>query len=120
MVNYLMGSAVELPNKAGRVVIGELVRKALKNDDGGAANHTLGTFGLSVLWERDGQYLAIAFRNPGLAKIFRGTHWAGRASRSNVWVQAARRLPGACARRAQSPPVPACVDKSLFIACLPR
>lgn len=99
MVDYLMGSAVELPHKAGRVTIGELIAKALHPADGGEeANHTLGTYGLGVMFEKDGIFLAIANRNPELARLFRGTHWAGRASASNVWVQATRRLPGAWQR----------------------
>jgi len=39
--------------------------------------------------------LAVANQHQGLAELYRGTRWGGRAGTVGVWVQSLRRLPEA-------------------------
>lgn len=59
------------------------------------AERDLMMFGLKPVLFEDRWYVAIANNHQGLAKLFEGSHWAGRSGAVGVWVQAARRVPGA-------------------------
>ncbi|HZS85295.1 MAG TPA: hypothetical protein VFA50_20645 [Stellaceae bacterium] len=61
------------------------------------AVEVLGTYGLKVVRDREGKAVSLAVANyhVGLARLFNGTHWAGKSGASSVWKQALRRLPGA-------------------------
>lgn len=56
------------------------------------ARNVLGTYGLKVFEEKGRHWLAVANDHQGLARVYAGTHWAGRSGASGVWVQALRRV----------------------------
>lgn len=98
MLNHLLTSIVDPYRNGSRQTIGQLIASAIgKNGELAAedANKVLGTYGLKFLFEDGRRWLLIANRNQALAGLFSGTHWQGKSGATNVWVQAARRLPGA-------------------------
>ena len=105
-LSHLMTSVVDSFKNGARRSLAQWARQAGDeakgaDDDGPeVANGMLGTYGLKVIVDRHSpgdvkRWLAIANYHQGLAKLFEGTHWAGKSGAQGVWVQAFRRLPGA-------------------------
>lgn len=96
-LDHLLTSVVDVFRGGSRRTVGTLIETAAdrENIEAAADNNLLGTYGLKVLREPEGDCLAVANSHQGLAGLFDRTHWAGRSGASGVWVQSLRRLPGA-------------------------
>lgn len=111
LLDHLATTPVEFPSRrrgnaahlmeiqTGRVAIGDNPAPAIE-----AAARDLEAIGLKLAhYDGDGDvprgwWLAIANSHQGLARVFETptrSHWAGRSGTVGVWVQAARRVPGA-------------------------
>jgi hypothetical protein len=69
--------------------------EGVPNDGRKAANDTLATFGMRIVADDRQKWFAVANSHQALAKLFAGTHWAGRSGTTSVWKQTLQRLPGA-------------------------
>lgn len=100
---HLLTSIIDPYRGGGRSTLAEWIAKARivvrdpTDDDGKKAQQVISTYGCRVVPGGDGGcgLLAVANYHQGLAAIYDGTHWAGRAGASGVWRQALSRLPGA-------------------------
>lgn len=94
---HLLTSIVDVFRNGTRKSIGHWIEIAVgyKHGDGGEANSALSTFGLKVHTCKGKHSLRVAHYHQGLAKLFEGTQWGGRAGTSGVWVQALKRINGA-------------------------
>jgi hypothetical protein len=102
VLEHLRSSLIECVSDGARrqASIGELIVKASTDImAGGQAAAALELYGLKfVRWhegEKAGQWLAVTLYHQGLARIFQGSHWAGRSGASGAWVQQLRRVNGA-------------------------
>jgi hypothetical protein len=115
-LNHIMTSVCDVYRNGERRQIGSWIAHAVKDINGRVdANKVLASFGMKVQpWMPENQrpssssgksyipanapmYLMVANRHQGLSKLFMETHWAGKSGTSGVWVQAFRRVSGACA-----------------------
>lgn len=101
-LRHLLSLAIPIENSASKKSVGLWIAAAKRYvEDTGLKPHTdpegaagvLGRYGLKLEREGDGWYLAVASAHAELAKLFAGTHWAGRAGALGVWTQTLRRLP---------------------------
>jgi hypothetical protein len=102
-LDRILSTIIDPYRNGGRRSIAQWVRDAIEPSDGQprSANEVLETYGLAVVIERPGgsaplRWLYIANTHSGLAQIFAGSHWAAGSGTSAPWVQALRRVPGAC------------------------
>lgn len=93
---HLLTSIVDVFRNGSRKSIGHWIEIAAgyKHGDSVEANNALSTFGLKVHTDKGKRYLRVAHYHQGLAKLFEGTQWGGRAGTSGVWVQALKRIDG--------------------------
>ncbi|MBF0169386.1 MAG: hypothetical protein HQL45_17400, partial [Alphaproteobacteria bacterium] len=92
-IAHLLSAQLDVYHKNHRHTVARWVSWAFGGDT--EAPSILPSFGLAVI-ERDGlRWLAVSNSHQGVAKIFEGTHWAGKANTTGVWVQALDRVPGA-------------------------
>lgn len=100
LLNLLLSITIEQPHDRKRFPIGHWVGRAagrwdgLKPADINASNAVLIQCGLKVVSMDGEQYLAVANRHHGLAKLLEGSRWRASPGGKGGWVQALRRLPG--------------------------
>lgn len=96
-LGHLMTSTADVFRQGERKTIGEYVRAARDGNQGFGeeAQRIIETYGLKIVHESEGAFLAVATRHRGLAGLFKETHWRARPGAGAVWPQALMRLPKA-------------------------
>ncbi len=96
MLNHLFGQQIDIYRSGERHTIGRWIMAAAgfaDSPDDAKARRALPAYGIKV--EGRGQHAAITVANahPGLAGLFRDTHWHAPAGQRGGWAQAAKRVP---------------------------
>ena len=99
-LRHLLTSIIPLDGPGLRRTVGDWLQRAAESDpeagsESTEASRILGTHGMRLFEELGEGKLAIANSHQALARLFQGTHWAGKSGTVGVWVQTLRRLPGA-------------------------
>lgn len=129
---HLVTTQLDLWRQGQRLTLGHWVLKAaaeegyyVGEEDLAAVNQALTQYGVKVIRETkrrvdgkdvqvQGRWMAVANYHTALAKLFEGTHWAGRSSTMGNWVQSLRNLPGAFGpRKAEH------MGTSVKVTCVP-
>lgn len=88
LIAYAAGAPVIIdPDNGERIVAGK--------EDQDKSNEALSNYGLRVVREEDGHYLAVANSHTGLAEVYARTHWRPISGSTAGWRQALLRVPGA-------------------------
>lgn len=97
-LNLMLSTTIEQPHDRKRFPVGHWIGRAAGKWDGldavsiNASNAVLMQYGLKVVSFNGEQYLAVANRHQGLARIFEGSRWRASPGGRGGWVQALRRL----------------------------
>jgi len=107
MLDHVLTVPTDIPRSGRRVNAAQLLELRLARTvtatetdaaQRDAAERDLESIGLKALRKEGLWWLAVANNHQGLARLFETptrSHWAGRSGTVGVWVQAARRVPGA-------------------------
>lgn len=107
-IAWLMSSMLDVYRGGEKRTIGDWIRQAAGMDKEHSIDHdvkeakrALGNVGMGI-GERmiEGQPVKVLFvanDHQGLTSLFRDSHWIGQSGSDGVWVQAMRRVSGACA-----------------------
>jgi predicted DNA-binding transcriptional regulator AlpA len=102
-LGHILSATVDPYRNGGRRTIAQCVRDAIERGEAQpqTANTVLETYGLAVVIEQRGtpaalRWLLVANTHPGLAQIFAGSHWAAQSGGPAPWIEALRRIRGAC------------------------